>query len=225
MLPGFKKHVRRSGKDIFTKSCAPCHVLGDLGDKDKSSATRLDGWGTEAWVLGMLHDPDAPERFGRTPYKGEMPSQDTPPKEGGESFKPMPKADMEAAAAFLTAQGDEPGEAIPPNAIRKDPARVKQGEEVVVKRCTLCHMYKGSGDEADTGNAPEFSGYGSIKWVKAQVANPGTPATYREKALDPALKGHMPRFDEELSAEDVDLVARWVRAHARGVPLVMGNKR
>jgi ubiquinol-cytochrome c reductase cytochrome b subunit len=212
------------GKEIFTKSCAPCHVLGDLGDKDKSSASRLDGWGTEAWVLGMLHDPDAPERFGRTPYKGEMPSQDTPPKEGAEGFKPMPKDDMEAAAAFLIAQGDEPGEAVPANALRKDAARVKRGEEIVVKRCTLCHMYKATGDEADTGNAPEFQGYGSIAWTRAQVANPGTPKTYREKALDPSLKGHMPRFDDELSAEDVDLVARWVRAHARGVPLVMTKR-
>jgi ubiquinol-cytochrome c reductase cytochrome b subunit len=213
------------GKEIFTRSCAVCHVLGELGDKEKSSASRLDGWGTEPWVLGMLHDPDAPERFGRTPYKGEMPSMDTPPKEDAAAFKPMSKEDMEAAAAFLTSQGDEAGEALPPNALRKDPARVARGEQIVKKRCTACHLYKGEGDDSGTENAPEFSGYGSTAWTRAQVANPGTPATYRPKALDPAIKGHMPRFDGELTPEDVDLVARWVRAHTRGVPLVPPKKR
>jgi ubiquinol-cytochrome c reductase cytochrome b subunit len=213
------------GRDLFAKKCAACHLLGDLGDKEKAAASRLDGWGTEAWVLGMLHDPDAPERFGKTPYKGEMPSMDTPPKEDPASFKPMSRDDMEAAAAFLSSQGDEPGEPIPPNALRNDAARVKRGERIVTKRCTGCHLFKGEGDDSGTENAPEFSGYASIAWTRAQVANPGTPATYRTKALDPALKGHMPPFEHDLPADDVDLVARWARAHARGVPLVFNQKR
>jgi ubiquinol-cytochrome c reductase cytochrome b subunit len=207
------------GREIFAKSCASCHVLGELGNAEKSTAPHLDSWGTEAWVLAMLHDPDAPERFGRTPYKGEMPSMDTPPKDDEGSFKPMPRADMEAAAAFLASQGDEPKDPLPPNALRKDPARVKRGEEIVKKRCTACHLFNGEGDDSGTENAPELSGYGSPAWTRAQIANPGSPATYRPKALDPGLKGHMPRFEEELAPADVELVARWVRAHARGVPI------
>jgi len=49
--------------------------------------------------------------------------------------------------------------------------------------------------------------------VRAQVTNPATATTYREGAVDkddPAkpgerLKGHMPKFEGDLSADDIDL--------------------
>ena len=68
------------GRDLFDQHCASCHVLGDLGDPKKATATKLDGWGTTAWLEAMMHDPDAPEFFGRGPYKGQMPSVDVRPK-------------------------------------------------------------------------------------------------------------------------------------------------
>jgi mono/diheme cytochrome c family protein len=212
------------GKELFAQNCASCHVLGDLGDRAKATAPVLDGWGTEAWILGMIHDPDAPERFGHTPYKGEMPSVDVPPADPS-GFKPRPKEDMEAIAAFLASLGDEPSEALPPGALRQDTTRTARGQQIVSQACTSCHLYKGSGDDSDTGDAPELSGYGSVAWTVAQVKNPGTPQTYRPAALDPKVKGHMPRFDEQLPAADAELVARWTRAHARGVPLAPVPKK
>jgi len=211
-----------------------CHVLGEMGDRAKATASVLDGWGTEAWVLGMLHDPDAPERFGNTPYKGDMPSFDVPPKEDAEAWKPMPKEDMQAAAAFLASQGDEPGEPIPKDALRRDAELVKRGERIVTKKCTSCHLWKGEGDDSGTDVAPEFSGWGGLAWTRAQVLNPGTKATYRPAAIDPdgtspasperghqlTAKGHMPRFDDRLTPQDAELVARWTRTRARRVPFV-----
>ena len=44
-------------------------------------------------------------------------------------------------------------------------------------------------------------------------------ANLKGAQLDEALKKHMPRFDKDLSPEDVDVVARWTRAHARGLPV------
>ncbi len=41
------------GRDLFDKHCASCHVLGDLGDEEKATATKLDGWGTPAWIEAM----------------------------------------------------------------------------------------------------------------------------------------------------------------------------
>jgi len=201
------------GRDIFEKKCAACHVLGDIGDRAKAKAPSLDGWGTEAWILQMMHDPDAKERFGSTPFAGMMPSMDVAPKDpkDAESFKPMKPEDMKAAAVFLAAQGDEPGEASP----ARDTAQVEAGEKIVKSRCTACHTYKGEGDDSSIEIAPDLARYGSIAWVESQVKNPATKATYREKALSAEYKGHMPRFDEELSAEDAALVARWARSHAR----------
>jgi ubiquinol-cytochrome c reductase cytochrome b subunit len=202
------------GEELFAKSCAGCHVLGDLGDKEKATAPTLDGWGTSAWVLAMIHDPDDKARFGNTPYNGQMPSVDTPPKDAKPDtpFKAMPREEMLAVADFLASQE--------PTAPRSgDDATRKRGESIVSDRCTACHMYKGDGDLGSSELAPELSGYASIAWVTAQVANPATPATYRSKAVDQgASKGHMPRLDGELSASDVDIVGRFVVSRARGVP-------
>jgi ubiquinol-cytochrome c reductase cytochrome b subunit len=214
------------GEALFAKSCASCHVLGDLGDRKKATAPTLDGWGTEPWVLAMMHDPDGEARFGKTPFAEMMPSMDVPPKDrkpDDPPFKAMSAEDMRAAAAFLASQGDEAGDVIDANAARRDPETVKKGQAIVTTRCTTCHLWRGEGDDSSQGAAPELSGYGSVAWARAQITNPATAATYREGALDAKMKGHMPRFDEELAAEDVDLLARWVRAHARGVPLGAGR--
>jgi ubiquinol-cytochrome c reductase cytochrome b subunit len=208
------------GRDLFDKHCASCHVLGDLGDAEKATATKLDGWGTPAWIEAMIHDPDAPEFFGRGPYKEAMPSVDTRPKDkpAGEAWSPMVKtaAEKTAVALFLSSLGDEPDD--PPRAI--DPAVRALGEKIVSERCSTCHLYKGDGDDQGSGVAPEVAGFGSIAWTRAQVANPATATTYRDKALDPAMKKHMPRFDGDLSPTDVDVVARWTRSHARAAAFV-----
>jgi len=207
------------GRDLFDQHCASCHVLGDLGDPKKAVAAKLDGWTTAEWIAAMVHDPDSPRFFGRGPYKGRMPSADVRPadKPAAEPWSAMVKtaAEMHAVATFLASQGDEPGE---PPSLGDDAARA-QGEKMVSERCSTCHLYKGQGDDEDTGLAPELSHYGSIAWTRAQVANPASRDTYREKALDESMKKHMPRFDKDLSPGDVDVVARWTRAHARGLPV------
>jgi ubiquinol-cytochrome c reductase cytochrome b subunit len=208
------------GRDLFEKHCASCHALGDAGDPAKSSAPKLDGWGTVSWIAAMIHEPDAPQFFGRGPYKGDMPSVDVRPSSNGvngEDWHPMVKSDAEkqAVALFLASQGDEPGD--PPR--DADRAVLALGEKLVRERCTTCHLFQGDGDDESTGLAPELARYGSIAWTRAQVANPATAATYRDRALDENRKKHMPRFDKELAPADVDLVARFARAHARGTAL------
>ncbi len=199
------------GPELFDKHCAGCHTLKGHGSEKDRNAPVLDGWSTEAWILEMLHDPDGDTRFGRTPYKGEMPSMDVPPKDDDGTFKPMPREEMTAVAKFLWSEGLDAPDAKPDG--------LDLGKKIVTTRCTACHTYGGEGDEGGTGLAPELKGYGSLAWVKAQIANPSSKATYRDGALDPARKGHMPAFEAEMSATDVDLLARWVRWQARGTPL------
>ena len=204
------------GRELFERHCASCHVLEDLGDFKKATATKLDGWGTTAWIEAMIHDPDAPEFFGRGPYLEQMPSVEVRPKKKppNETWTPMIKSDAEkkAVALFLAAEEDEPGD--PPRPALTADVRA-EGEKIVSERCTTCHLYKGEGDDEDNGLAPELSHYGSVAWTRSQVANPASPETYRKKALDPELKKHMPRFDKDLSSEDVEIVARWTRSHGR----------
>jgi ubiquinol-cytochrome c reductase cytochrome b subunit len=191
------------GVTLFTQHCAACHVLGELGDAKKANAPRLDGWSRVPWLMGMLHDPDGDERFGRSPYKEQMPSVDVPAKDDDGSFKPMSRDDMLAVAAFLDAQGNDVPTAGP-----------ETGKKIVKDRCTSCHLYEGEGDDNGQGVAPELAGYGSLDWIRSQIANP-SKATYREKALSPELKHHMPRLDADLAPADVDLLARWLRRRVR----------
>src|SRR5690606_32750932 len=93
------------GPALFDAHCASCHTPWEHGKDEDRTAPRLDGWSTEAWVLDMLHDPDGDARFGRTPYKGEMPSLDVRPEDAVESWTPMPKDEMAAVAAFLFREG------------------------------------------------------------------------------------------------------------------------
>jgi ubiquinol-cytochrome c reductase cytochrome b subunit len=210
-----KRDPQVRGPELFDRHCASCHVLGDHGTEKDRTAAILDGWGTEAWVLDMIHDPDGDARFGRTSFKGEMPSVDVPPKDDAATFKPMPEDDKKAVAAFLAREADEKDEGPPAGALRADPARVARGKEIVTQRCTTCHLFGGKGDDSDTGTAPELSGWGSFAWTRSQIANPSSKATYRERALDEDRKNHMPRFDAEMSPEDIDLLARWVRTKSR----------
>jgi len=190
------------GEALFVQHCASCHVLGELGDKKKATAPLLDGWGQEAWIRAMLHDPDGDDRFGRTPYKEQMPSMDVPPKDNTGDFKPMSTEDMTAVAKFLSSQGD-------------DATLTSVGENVVKDRCTVCHLFKGEGDDNAQGLAPELAGYGSFDWIRAQIGDPSSKATYRENALDPKMKHHMPRFAGEIPASDIDVLARWVKRRVR----------
>jgi ubiquinol-cytochrome c reductase cytochrome b subunit len=205
------------GRDLFEQHCASCHVLGDLGDAKKATAAKLDGWGTAGWISAMIHEPDAPEFFGRGPFLGNMPSVDVRPqdKPADPPWKPMVSSEAErgVVATFLASQGDEPGD--PWRAM--DEAARATGERIVSNRCASCHLYKGDGDVNGSDVAPELAHYGSLAWTRAQIANPATVETYREKALGEDLKRHMPRFDKDLSTTDIDLVARWTRAHARGL--------
>lgn len=190
-LAMLKRAPELRGPELFERHCAGCHTLGAHGSEKDRNAPKLDGWGTEAFVLGMLKDPDHDDRFGRTGYKGEMPSV-----EGK-----MSEDDQKAVARFLSTGNDD------------------RGKKIVTSGCTTCHLYKGEGDEGGTGLAPELEGWGTLAWAKAQIGDPSSKATYRENALDPARKGHMPRFDAELSPEDIDILARWLLSQTRGAPL------
>jgi mono/diheme cytochrome c family protein/photosystem II stability/assembly factor-like uncharacterized protein len=198
------------GQRLFAQHCARCHALAGLGDPQTATAPKLDGWSTPEWIAAMLHDPDAPELFGRSDYNGGMRSADV--GRIGETPTLRNEAEKRAVTLFLASQGDEPGD--PAGTIDRGDAA--KGEAIVAERCTECHLYKGQGDaEGYSGLAPELSHYGSLAWTRAIIANPAGLDTYRELAFDDVRPGHMPRFDSVLSASDIDLVARWTRSHAR----------
>jgi ubiquinol-cytochrome c reductase cytochrome b subunit len=196
------------GPALFQEHCANCHRLGDLGPEPaKATAADLTGWGTAEWALSVMEDPDAPNRFGKTPYKREMISLVHPPADpqAAKNFHPMPEANRKAIAGFLANEAAEV----------KDPGHDAAGAKLIAAACTGCHLFRGQTDD-DESIGPELAGWGSTAWTRTQIANPGTNATYRPEALNPERKGHMPRFDDKLEPDEINLLATWVRNKARG---------
>ncbi|MGK4007720.1 cytochrome b N-terminal domain-containing protein [Sorangium sp. So ce1036] len=202
------------GEDLYKKECASCHRLGDLGPpKDKQTAPDLTGFGTKAWALEVMKDPDADHLFGKTPFKEMMPSMVKPPAdpEAAEMFTAMKEADLDAIATFLEAQArGEQGSAA--------------GEKLVRQRCTSCHRLDGKTDD-DESAAPELRGWASVAWIEAQITNPGSGKAYPPAAMSKDLEGHMPAFEEKLSANDRKILAAWVYRRGRGEPAKAPEKK
>jgi ubiquinol-cytochrome c reductase cytochrome b subunit len=194
------------GADLFQAHCASCHRLGELGPpKEKQTAPDLTGFGTKAWALAVLDDPDAVHLFGKTPFKGMMPSLTRPPAdpEAAKLFTPMSGPDQQAVADFLVAQA------------RGQDARDTPGEKLVRQRCTGCHRLDGKTDDEES-LAPELRGWASVGWIEAQIANPGSGKTYPAGAVSKDLEGHMPAFEEKLSEKDRKILAMWTQRRGQG---------
>jgi ubiquinol-cytochrome c reductase cytochrome b subunit len=216
-LAMMRRDPETRGVALFNEHCSGCHQLGELGPTaEKATAPDLTGWGTREWVMSMLEDPDAPNRFGNSPYKGEMMSVVKPPAdpEHAKSFKPMPEAERMLIASFLAGEAAEV----------KDPNHDAAGAKLVAQRCTSCHLFRGETDDEES-IGPELAGWGSLAWTRAQITNPGTKATYRAEAMSADRKGHMPRFDDKLEADEINLLAAWVRNKARSSSRIVEKKK
>lgn len=202
------------GQMLFTQNCATCHRLGDLAPADgKVTAPDLTGFGTKAWVLGLLDNPDGDRWFGQTAFKGQMPSMVRPPADpdAAKAFKPMSAEDQEAVSSFLAAEAKGSGKGMP-------------GEKIVSQRCTTCHRLDGKTDDDDS-LAPELRGWASAAWIEAQIENPASGKTYPKGAMAEDLKGHMPAFAEKISPSDRKILTAWVVAHAMAEPKAPPAKR
>jgi ubiquinol-cytochrome c reductase cytochrome b subunit len=206
-LAMLRRDPQARGEELFVRHCATCHRLGDLGPTDAElAAPDLTGWGTRAWVLSVLDDPDAHDRFGSTPFRGGMLSLTRAPSDPAraKSFHSMAEGDRAAVAAFLEGEAAE----------LADRGHDAEGAKLIAQRCTSCHLFRGETLD-DDGAGPELAGWASRAWTIAQVANPGTNVTYRAGALSEDRKGHMPRFDSALAKEDLAILVDWVRAKAK----------
>lgn len=203
-LAMLRNHPETRRVALFEQHCASCHRMGDLGPpKGKDTAPDLTGFGTKAWAKRVMDEPDHESMFGKTAFKGEMPSMTKPPAdpEAAKAFTAMSAPDMEAIADFLAAQAQgKKGDGMP-------------GEKLVGQRCTSCHRLDGKTDDEES-LAPELRGWASTAWVLAQIEDPGSGVTYPKGVMDAKLEGHMPAFKEKLSERDRKLLAGFVQEQA-----------
>jgi ubiquinol-cytochrome c reductase cytochrome b subunit len=215
---------------VFAQKCAGCHV----DPKDRKGPLIAPGHGNRAWLKAFLQNPGGDEFWGRTklekdakaalaceekkaadrkeePKKDE--SKDAPKKD--EPKKDEPKKDEPKK------DGDCPKDLAMKPVDLKDPqldqlveylyamtgatdvvaAKSAEGAKVFQSMCTDCHSVA---DGTAGGAGPNLLGLGSRDWYTSFIGNPKKAIHMTEDMSE------MPRFDNELSIVDRDLLAEYL---------------
>lgn len=180
------------GRDVYRQYCVSCHVMDDEGERKSPDH---DGFGSRAWIMSVLRQPQGEHNFAHVEHSTDMPSQS---KLGDAKLKAITEFVFSLGVETKTVGPDKGKPELP-----FDKALAKEGEAFFKKDCMDCHVYGEEGAFIDDG--PNLTGYGSLAWVTGQIANSEHEAYYGEMAK-------MPRFDDQLSAHDIDMTARFLRA-------------
>ena len=199
------------GPRLFAQHCASCHAHVDPSSPEapsleaKASAANLHGFGTAAWVRGLL-DParvGGPGYFGNTAHKeGDMVSFVRGDLADADTWKP---ADIEAVIAALAAEAGFPPAAAPPAVLTAGRSLIADGE-----RCGSCHRF--GPDDTDPVDAPDLTGWGTREWLVGIITDPTHDRFYG------GSNDRMPRFGvaqdggaAPLTRRQIELIADWLR--------------
>jgi ubiquinol-cytochrome c reductase cytochrome b subunit len=198
------------GPRLFAQHCGSCHAHVDPASPDAeavlaaSSAANLYGFGTAAWMRGLL-DPEqvaGPAYFGNTAHKdGEMVNFVQEDLQDDETWKP---ADIEAVIVAMAAEAGHGDAATPAD-------RIARGRELVAsdERCGSCHRFGDNG--TDLGAACDLTGWGSREWLVGIITDPTHERFYGD------TNDRMPSYGKAagsvplLSDEQIGLVSDWLR--------------
>jgi ubiquinol-cytochrome c reductase cytochrome b subunit len=197
------------GPKLFAKNCASCHRydghdgLG-LVTTNSPSASDLKGFGTRAWLAGLLD----PEQVATVRYFGGTKLADGKMvkfvKKDVAGFSPETRAQLTNALAALSA---EAGLKAQRDLDKIDAALIREGQALLASpdlRCTECHQFHKADEDA---TAPELTGYGSREWLLGMVRNPKHTRFYGKR------NDRMPAFGQEkiLDERALGLIVDWLR--------------
>jgi ubiquinol-cytochrome c reductase cytochrome b subunit len=211
MLELVRTDPKSQGPLLFAQHCASCHAHVDPASPEaasvlaKTSAANLYGFGSAAWVRGLL-DPAqvaGPAYFGNTAHKdGDMVGF---VKDELTKADTWPKADVQAVIAALTAEAGQPVPA-------EFAALVDKGRTLVAsdERCGGCHRFRDNG--TDLGTACDLTGWGGRDWLVGIISDPTHERFYadtndRMPSFGTAEEGAAPM----LRREQIELIADWLR--------------
>ncbi len=172
-----------AGRKAFGLNCAVCHNHGEDFKNPKATASDLAGFGTRAWVRGLLSDPGSSHYFGNTKLSrmaGWVETARDKAKEEGK--EPELDATFDAIADWLA---EHPrGEMLP--------AFKAKGIN-----CARCHAYQSaaagssparSGPAGGGTAGPDLTGYGDAEWLRQMIMSPFHEARYGTRNAMPAFR-------------------------------------
>ena len=172
-LAFLRQDPKTEGPRVFEQQCVSCHNFSTTVGKpllgDAPSAPDLFGFASREWLKGFL-DPKqivTEKYYGNTRFAaGAM------VRYVEERFAKLPEEEQAAIIAALSAEARLPEQRKIDN---EQSAVIARGRELIVRECTRCHEFHGSGP---VGQAPVLTGYGSREWLLGLVASPEHVAFY-----------------------------------------------
>ncbi len=195
------------GPKLFARNCASCHRYNGLDGmgrtvKDVQSASDLAGFGSRAWLTGLLD----PEHISTTNYFGGTKLKDGKMvkfvKKDVAAYTPEQKEQLKQAIEALSAEAHLKLQAADDG---RDASRIKAGVGFLTNEldCIRCHTFR---DQEGT-TAPDLTGYASREWLVKFLNNPGHEDFYGD------LNDRMPAFGVKgiLSPDEIGMIADWLR--------------
>ena len=211
MMELVRNDALSQGPKLFSQHCVSCHAHVDPAAPEahavlaKASAANLHGFGTAAWMRGLL-DPKqvaGPAYFGNTAHKDDdMVNFVQNDLADAATWKPD---DIEAVIVAMAAEAGLAAAGTPPAVIEKGRGLVADGE-----RCGSCHTFRDNGVAA--GSAPDITGWGSREWLVGIIVDPTHERFYGD------TNDRMPSFGKAeegaapiLTRWQIEMIADWLR--------------
>jgi len=211
MMELVRNDALSQGPKLFAQHCVSCHAHVDPAAPEahavlaKASAANLHGFGTAAWMQGLL-DPKqvaGPAYFGNTAHKDDdMVNFVQNDLADTATWKPD---DIEAVIVAMAAEAGLAAAGTPPAVIEKGRGLVADGD-----RCGSCHTFRDNGVAA--GSAPDITGWGSREWLVGLIVDPTHERFYGD------TNDRMPSFGKAeeggapiLTRRQIEMIADWLR--------------
>jgi ubiquinol-cytochrome c reductase cytochrome b subunit len=184
-----QRDPQTQGKKLFQQTCGSCHNHATDIHDDKATASDLDGFGSEEWILRLLTNPGHEDFFGRTGrnimqewIETNFPNVNAKPadlaKLNADEKKELEqdRNDLRNLARWLAQH---------PHGTSNESETFKTGLATFNKRnCKSCHSYEGTGAH----RGPDLTGYGSADWLRRMIMSPSHPSRYGPTNTMPAFR-------------------------------------
>jgi ubiquinol-cytochrome c reductase cytochrome b subunit len=188
------------GRAVLERRCLGCHVDGGKGSGTQT-ASDLAGFGSRAWIRGLLENPQALPYFGKVPQCDGMAQWKESSKLKGSQLDDV----AEFVASFARIPADmTPAEWLKSPEVSGHPGlkHFRPGGE-----CGECHILAGL-NKGGLREAPDLFAWGSPQWVARMIRKPN--AADRYGFLEEEQK--MPAFgSDQLTPNDLEMVTRYLQ--------------
>jgi ubiquinol-cytochrome c reductase cytochrome b subunit len=160
----FRNDPHFHARALWDDKCAGCHSMSGAGGE---KGPDLRGYGSRAWIVEFLRNPDGPMRMGPAHLeKGMKPVQGS-------------QEELAALAEFVYEQS---------GATDVDRARAARGEALFnEKDCDSCHELDGE----TPGQGPNLKDRGTRAYVRSIIADAGAPTRYGKRSKMPRFDGKL----------------------------------